>query len=75
MDKRLLELNGITEQVKGQEINKAIRKNDITISNELALLRKEILHIEEALNITPTTEFSEYNNKINSIKSNIEEEA
>lgn len=40
-------------------VEKTMRKNH-TKGDELALLRKEIHHIEQALDITPTEEFSDY---------------
>jgi hypothetical protein len=48
-------------------VEKRMRKNH-TKGDELALLRKEIHHIEQALDITPTEEFSAYYNEAENAK-------
>lgn len=51
-------------------VEKMMRKNH-TKGDEIAILRKEIHHIETALNITPTQEFAEYYNEAESAKANV----
>lgn len=48
-------------------IEKKIRRNH-THGDEISKLRKEIAHIEAALDIEPTQEFSAYNNECENIK-------
>ena len=48
-------------------VEKRMRKNH-TKGDELAILRKEIHHIEQALNIAPTEEFAEYYNEAETAK-------
>lgn len=71
MDKKLLELNGVAKQVRGQEIDKAIRNNGISKSNELAILRKQLMAICNHLGIEPTQEFKQYFDTIESIKKEV----
>ena len=54
------------------EIDKQIQKGH-KYGDEYALLRKEIHHIEEALNITPTEEFSAYYAEAEEIKASVKE--
>jgi len=68
---RLQELNGIKDIVRGQEVNKAIRKEGITESNELAALRKQLNAILVALGIEPLTEFKEYYERVEEIKEGV----
>lgn len=49
-----------------KRISSAHKYND-----ELALLRKEIHHIEEVLNITPTEEFAKYHAEAEAVKAEI----
>lgn len=65
---RLQELNGIKDIMRGQEVNKAIRENGITESNELAIQRKQINAILLALNLEPLAEYKAYNDKVEEIK-------
>lgn len=60
---RLLELNGRKGLPINQRMGELHKDGD-----EFALLRKEIRHIEEVLNITPTEEFAKYNAEAESIK-------
>ena len=60
---RLLELNGR----KGLPINQRMEELHKD-GDEFALLRKEIRHIEEVMNITPTEDFAKYNAEAESIK-------
>lgn len=71
MNKKLLELNGVAKQVRGQEIDKAIRNNGISKSNELAILRKQLMAICNHLGIEPTQEFKQYYDTIESIKKEV----
>ena len=52
---KLLKANNLEGLEIDKEISKAHPYND-----EVALLRKEIHHIEETLGVTPTDEFAEY---------------
>ena len=52
---RLIKANNM----EGLDISGKITKK-YQYNKELALLRKEIHHIEQALNITPTEKFTEY---------------
>lgn len=65
---RLQELNGIKDVMRGQEVNKAIRDSGITESNEMAIQRKQINAILEALNLEPLPEYKAYNDKVEEIK-------
>lgn len=71
LDEKLNELNGITDAIKGQEINKAIRKQNITESNELAILRKQLMALCNALNVVPNEDFTEYYEKVEEIKKGV----
>lgn len=71
LDEKLNELNGITDAIKGQEINKAIRKENITESNELAILRKQLMALCNALNVVPNEDFTEYYEKVEEIKKGV----
>lgn len=51
-------------------VEKRMRKNH-TKGDEIAILRKEIHHIETALNITPTEEFSAYYNEAENAKAEV----
>lgn len=68
---RLQELNGIKDIVRGQEVNKAIRKEGITESNELAILRKQVMALCNALNVVPNEDFTEYFEKVEEIKKGV----
>lgn len=68
MNKKLLELNGVAKQVRGQEIDKAIRNKGISKSNELAILRKQLMAICNHLGIEPTQEFKQYFDTVEEIK-------
>lgn len=52
------------------EINKKVSGKH-KYNDELALLRKEIHHIEEVLNIAPTEEFAEYHAEAENVKAEI----
>ena len=71
MNKKLLELNGVAKQVRGQEIDKAIRNKGISKSNELAILRKQLMAICNHLGIEPTQEFKAYFDKVEEIKKGV----
>ena len=55
---------------KGILINEKISESH-KYGDEFALLRKEINHIEEVLNITPTEEFSDYYAEAEAIKADV----
>lgn len=57
-------------KLEGMEIDRRISENH-KYNDEFALLRKEIRHIEEVLNITPTEEFAKYNAEAESIKAEV----
>ena len=66
----------MTVEQKNAQIAKSIKINNRISENhkygdEFALLRKEIRHIEEVLNITPTEEFAKYNAEAESIKAEV----
>ena len=63
---RLIKKNGL----EGMEISEKITRK-YKDNKELALLRKEIRHIEEALNITPTKKFADYYEDAEAAKANI----
>ncbi len=63
---RLLKANDL----KGMEINALIQKEH-EYGDEYALLRKEIKHIEDALNITPTEEFARYYAEAEAVKAEV----
>lgn len=72
MDKKKLQaLNGITDIIRGQEVNKAIRDSGITESNEMAIQRKQINAILLAFNLEPLAEYKEYNDKVEKIKQGV----
>lgn len=71
MNRKLAELNGVANEVRGQEIDKEIRHNGITKSNELAILRKQIMAICNHLGIEPTQEFKAYFDKVEEIKKEV----
>ena len=71
MNKKLLELNGVSKQVRGQEIDRAIRNKGISKSNELAILRKQLMAICNHLGIEPTQEFKQYFDTIEEIKKGV----
>ena len=54
--------------------NGVTAKKKYQYGGELALLRKEIHHIEEELHITPTQEFAEYYAEVEEIKQEAKEE-
>ena len=56
--------------LEGMEISEKITRK-YKDNKELALLRKEIRHIEEALNIAPTEKFAEYYEDAETAKANI----
>lgn len=56
--------------LKGMEINDIISKEH-QYGDEYALLRKEIKHIEDALNIQPTEEFSAYYQEAEAVKAEV----
>ena len=56
----------------GLEIDAIISENH-KYHDELALLRKEIFHIEQALNIAPTAEFEAYYNEAERVKAEVKE--
>ena len=62
---RLLQKN--SKDVVQFLVEKKMRKNH-TKGDELAILRKEIHHIEMALNIAPTEEFADYYNEAETAK-------
>ena len=51
-------------------VEKKMKKNH-TKGDELATIRKEIHHIEQALYITPTEEFAEYYNEAETAKAEV----
>ena len=57
-------------KLEGMEISEKITRK-YKDNKELALLRKEIRHIEEALNIAPTKKFAEYYEDAEAAKANI----
>jgi hypothetical protein len=71
MNKKLLELNGVAKQVRGQEIDRAIRNKGISKSNELAILRKQLMAICNHLGIEPTQEFKAYYDTVEEIKKGV----
>ena len=71
MNKKLLELNGVSKQVRGQEIDRAIRNKGISKSNELAILRKQLMAICNHLGIEPNQEFKQYFDTIEEIKKGV----
>ena len=56
--------------LEGMEIDKTITENH-KYHDELALCRKEIFHIEQALNIAPTAEFEAYYNEAERVKAEV----
>lgn len=58
---------------KGIKINKRISQSH-PHGDEYAILRKEIAHIEEVLNITPTEDFQRYNAEAEGIKAEVKAE-
>ena len=71
MNEKLVRLNGISNEVRGQEIDKEIRHRGYTKSNELAILRKQIMAICNHLGIEPTQEFKAYFDKVEQIKKEV----
>ena len=65
---KLLKANNLEGLEIDKEISKAHPYND-----EVALLRKEIHHIEQALNIAPTAEFEAYYNEAERVKAEVKE--
>ena len=63
---RLLILNGR----EGFDINQKIEAEHMD-GDQFAILRKEIRHIEQALNIQPTPEFAEFDARAESIKAEV----
>ena len=63
---KLLKVNNLA----GLEIDKQISK-DHPYNDEVAILRKEIHHIEQALNISPTEEFAQYYTEAESKKAEV----
>ena len=57
---------------EGMEIDQLIRK-DHPDNDEIALLRKEVKHLAEALNVTLSEEFEAYYNKAESVKASVKE--
>lgn len=55
---------------EGFDINKKIESEHMD-GDQFAILRKEIRHIEQALNIQPTTEFAEFDNRAEEIKAEV----
>ena len=68
MDKRdkLLAKNQKDNSEKNRLISEAFEENE-----EIAIIRKEIKHIEDALNIQPTAEFSRYYQRAEEIKAEV----
>ena len=66
-DKLLKENN-----LAGLEIDKTITENH-KYGDELALCRKEIKHISEALNVPLTAEFEAYYNEAERVKAEVKE--
>lgn len=65
---RLLQKN--SKDVVQFLVEKRMKRNH-TKGDELAILRKEIHHIEQALSITPTEEFSAYYNEAENAKAEV----
>ena len=65
---RLLQKN--SKDVVQFLVEKKMKKNH-TKGDELATLRKEIHHIEQVMNITPTQEFAEYYNEAETAKAEV----
>lgn len=67
--KKLLKKN---EEGYSMIVNNEATKN-YPYGGELALLRKEIYHIEQALKVKSTKEFSEYYEMVENLKANFKE--
>lgn len=63
---KLLKANNL----EGMEIDEILSENH-KYHDELALCRKEIFHIEKALNIEPTAEFEAYYNEAEKVKAEV----
>lgn len=59
-------------QAYPKEVNDEMGKRH-PYGDELALIRKELHHIEMALNIAPTNEFAEYYNEAETTKADVKE--
>lgn len=60
----------VLNEREGFDINKEIEAEHKD-GDQFAILRKEIRHIEQALNIQPTKEFAEFDSEAEAIKARV----